>query len=272
MKNRLSIICQTVLSGGAALLLLGQSPVEAGEQRLESIGGDITLAAAPLENGIVRGVLKFDLEPGWKTYWRDPGMSGIPPQLSAEATPGVQAVTIHYPAPIWISSDDETWAGYTDDIALPFEITVDEAVFDGTVAVDVFAGICEEICIPVFGQLTANVSTADALSARMEIGRALMSLPAQSAAGLAISAIDTDSDAGTVRVAVDAARHDGLHVFATGLDGDGKSVASYGPPRTDGDGRFVFQTHDDARKVEHFVVVVHEPGRASVQREVSAAR
>ena len=43
------------------------------------------------------GVLDIDLKPGWKTYWRDPGDAGVPPQLDVSASTNVAGAELRFP-------------------------------------------------------------------------------------------------------------------------------------------------------------------------------
>src|SRR6185436_965035 len=43
--------------------------------------------------------VEIRLAPGWKTYWRHPGDSGVPPRFDFTASRNVKSVTIRYPAP-----------------------------------------------------------------------------------------------------------------------------------------------------------------------------
>ena len=47
----------------------------------------------------VRAGVEIKLDPGWKTYWRDPGDSGMPPTLDFSGSDNVKAVTVLWPAP-----------------------------------------------------------------------------------------------------------------------------------------------------------------------------
>ena len=38
--------------------------------------------------------LQIELEPGWKTYWRSPGSSGLPPQFSFSGSTNVAAFDV----------------------------------------------------------------------------------------------------------------------------------------------------------------------------------
>ncbi|WP_295042512.1 protein-disulfide reductase DsbD domain-containing protein [uncultured Paracoccus sp.] len=100
--------------------------------------------------------IEFRLEPGWKTYWRNPGDSGLPPVFDWSGSGNLQGVTLHWPAPQAIPSDDGTALGYHDRLVLPFTaIPVDG---DGTVdlAVTVDFGLCKNICVPAHAVLTAD--------------------------------------------------------------------------------------------------------------------
>src|SRR5689334_20896997 len=49
---------------------------------------------SPLTAGI-----EIKLKPGWHTYWRYPGDSGIPPRFDFSGSSNVKAVEVFYPAP-----------------------------------------------------------------------------------------------------------------------------------------------------------------------------
>ena len=47
----------------------------------------------------VRAGLEIRLDPGWKTYWRYPGDSGVPPTFDFAGSENVKSVTVLWPAP-----------------------------------------------------------------------------------------------------------------------------------------------------------------------------
>ncbi|MEJ5018648.1 protein-disulfide reductase DsbD domain-containing protein [Ochrobactrum vermis] len=91
-----------------------------------------------------RGVLQIELQPGWKTYWRNPGDAGVPPQISIE---GDAKARIDFPAPVRFGGDDEGGIGYKHPVSLPivFHLTSADTRLKG----HVFLGVCEKICVPV---------------------------------------------------------------------------------------------------------------------------
>src|ERR1700755_232404 len=82
------------------------------------IAGDTKSAGdAPLRAGI-----EIKLAPGWKTYWRYPGDSGVPPRFDFAASQNVKTVTIEWPAPHRFSDDSGITIGYKGDVIFPLRI------------------------------------------------------------------------------------------------------------------------------------------------------
>lgn len=48
---------------------------------------------------ILLGGIAIQLQPGWHTYWRTPGDSGVPPRFDFSKSDNVEAVTVLWPAP-----------------------------------------------------------------------------------------------------------------------------------------------------------------------------
>lgn len=135
----------------------------------ETAGGSVRLVVAPPVPGDTQllGIIDVDLEPGWKTYWREPGSSGIPPQLSVAGSKGLSEPSILYPTPIWIDNPYGDFAGYDAPVAVPFTV---ERTADGEAELraSLFMGFCEDVCIPVQASFAlpityASGSTLDAV-------------------------------------------------------------------------------------------------------------
>ena len=70
---------------------------------------------------------RLQLQPGWKTYWRTPGDSGVPPRFDFSKSENVEAVTVLWPAPT--KFDDGAGGhslGYHDQIVLPLRIVAEK--------------------------------------------------------------------------------------------------------------------------------------------------
>src|ERR1700709_2546490 len=59
----------------------------------------VRLLAGSRSGAVLMGGIAFQLEPGWKTYWRTPGDSGVPPRFDFSKSENVEAVTALWPAP-----------------------------------------------------------------------------------------------------------------------------------------------------------------------------
>jgi len=89
------------------------------------------------------------LSPGWKTYWRSPGDSGIPPQFNWAGSTNLEKTQIFWPKPIAFDSFDLLTWGYKDEVVYLVKATLTDPAQPLHIALELFYGICEEICIPV---------------------------------------------------------------------------------------------------------------------------
>lgn len=134
-----SLLC---CAGPAAASSSGWVQAQGGAVRLVTTG-------TPDAQGKLRGALQIDLKPGWKTYWRDPGDTGVPPRISVT---GASLVGVAYPVPRRFDEDGTVWNGY----ATPVDFAVSLETAGGTmdeIGADVFLGICQSICIPLQAHL-----------------------------------------------------------------------------------------------------------------------
>ena len=59
----------------------------------------LRLLAGSRTGSVLMGGIEIQLQPGWKTYWRTPGDSGVPPRFDFSKSVNVESVTPLYPAP-----------------------------------------------------------------------------------------------------------------------------------------------------------------------------
>ena len=137
----------------------------------------VRLLAGSRSGVVLLGGIAIQLQPGWKTYWRTPGDSGVPPRFDFSKSDNVEAVTVLYPAPQ--KFDDGAGGislGYTHKVVLPLRITAKDANKPVTLRAEINYAVCEKICIPV----DANAELAFASVASTEDGNlseALNSVP-----------------------------------------------------------------------------------------------
>ena len=80
---------------------------------------------------IHRAGIEIRLAPGWKTYWRYPGDSGIPPRFDFSHSTNVKSVTVRYPAPQRLTDESGTSIGYKHGVVFPLEIVPQDAAQAG---------------------------------------------------------------------------------------------------------------------------------------------
>jgi len=175
----------------AAITLLAMAGRDSAAQSTdwyETVGGAVRIVVAPPQpaDTEVRGILEVRLEDGWKTYWRDPGASGIPPQLDLSGSKGVADAELHFPVPVWIDNPYGDFAGYDAPVALPFTMAR-TANGEADLVANVFLGICEDICIPVQTRLSMRIGSATGSTlAALRVEQAHAMLPPPDAEGLSV--------------------------------------------------------------------------------------
>jgi len=156
--------------GFAATLLTSSLAVEARAQDASPWIHDghsaVRLLAGSRSGAVLLGGIAFQLQPGWKTYWRTPGDSGVPPRFDFSKSENIEAVTILWPAPT--EFDDGAGGhslGYHDQIVLPLRIVAKNADKPVTLRATVNYAVCEKLCIPVDAEpelaFTSVASTED---------------------------------------------------------------------------------------------------------------
>jgi DsbC/DsbD-like thiol-disulfide interchange protein len=134
----------------------------------------VRLLAGSRSGAVLLGGIAFQLQPGWHTYWRTPGDSGVPPRIDFGKSENIEAVTILWPAPTkFADGSGGTSLGYQKQVVLPLRIVAKNADKPVTLRADINYAVCEKLCIPVEASaelaFTSVASTEDsALSAALD--------------------------------------------------------------------------------------------------------
>lgn len=179
----------------------------------------LTAGAAPVGaviSGLVAGI-EFKLEDGWKTYWRHPGTSGVPPRFDWSGSDNLTVAAVSFPAPQRFADSDGETIGYKSAVVLPVVLSAKDPSRAITLKLDMEYGVCKDVCIPVQAVLQLTVPPG---AAGTPVGLALaeaidrVPLPPERAGQLApkVQAIDVDLAASKPQITIDA-------VFAKGAKG-----------------------------------------------------
>lgn len=109
--------------------------------------------------------LSFDHQRGWHTYWKNPGDSGLPTQLSWTLPAGVQAGDIDWPAPQRLAFGPLTNYGYEGQVLLPVPIQIDARFTGESLPIKLHAEwlVCKTQCIPESGDFDLILPTGSAV-------------------------------------------------------------------------------------------------------------
>ena len=123
----------------------GESPwVKESFSKARLVSGTVGGADKP---ELVAG-LQIRLEPGWKTYWRTPGDSGVPPSFDWKGSKNLKEAQVLYPAPHRFADAGGTSIGYQDEVVFPIKVTPERPGEPVELKLNVDYGLCKTLCIP----------------------------------------------------------------------------------------------------------------------------
>ena len=130
--------------------------VEAQAARVRLIGG--ADAARPGE-AFLAGV-EISMADGWKTYWRNPGEAGVPPNFDWSGSTNTASIKVSYPAPIRLSDPAADMIGYKNSVLFPVKVTPAVASEAVDLRLELEFAVCREICIPAQAALQLTLPAA----------------------------------------------------------------------------------------------------------------
>jgi DsbC/DsbD-like thiol-disulfide interchange protein len=160
----------------------------------------MVVAAGPQPDGRLRGALEIDLKPGWKTYWLDPGSSGVPPTIELVSGDSRLPVQIDLPAPKRFDEGYASFAGYDAPVSLAVSFEPPAGWTGEELAFGVFIGICETICIPVQAELAVQAGEASPED-EQAVAAAFGALPGEPRPEFGVSSAWVEGDELIVRTA-----------------------------------------------------------------------
>lgn len=108
-------------------------------------------------DGVHVAGLEMVLAPGWKTYWRAPGESGVPPVFSWRGSGNLAAASVAWPRPEVFDLNGMQSIGYKNRVVLPLMLTPRDPGQPIELKGDMTVGICEDICVPLQLELSGTL-------------------------------------------------------------------------------------------------------------------
>lgn len=126
--------------------------------------------------------IEVTLAPGWHTYWRVPGASGVPPEFDWSESENLKGVAYEWPRPVVFDSYGEDTIGYKERLTLPVVITPLRPGAPVEAALGLSFGVCKDICILAQGRIEARLDPDATPQGKAQIERALADRPLDGAA------------------------------------------------------------------------------------------
>lgn len=123
--------------------------------RLIGGGADLGTGGPTLVAGV-----EIRLDDGWKTYWRNPGSSGVPPRVDWAGSENLAEATLLFPAPQRFVDKEGDTIGYKKSVVLPVIVRPRDPAKPVVLKLALEYGVCREVCIPVQPNFTLQLPSA----------------------------------------------------------------------------------------------------------------
>lgn len=169
------------------------------------------VAGAKDADGYLHAGVQIVLAEGWKTYWRVPGDSGIPPSFKWDASSNVADLKVLWPTPTRFRDDFGWNNGYKKEIVFPVRIKPADVKKPVRLSMTLFYGVCSELCIPGKADLELTLQPEGTSANQALIHRYLKAVPKppEQVSGLGVAKVTSEQSGNAVYLSVDVERKAG---------------------------------------------------------------
>ena len=163
----------------------------------------------------LRAGIEIQLDPGWHTYWRYPGDSGVPPTLDFAGSQNVELVNVLWPAPDrFPDGTGGHFIGYKGNIIFPVRVAPKDAAKGSSIYLKLAYAVCEKLCVPADASLKLDLTGSSAKETAIEKAelRVPKRVPLGVGNGLVIRSVHREGGGGHERVVVVIAAPEGAPV------------------------------------------------------------
>ena len=118
------------------------------------------LAGGRNSDGAYRIGVEIRMKEGFKTYWRAPGDSGVPPVFDWTQSGNAGSVSVRWPSPTRYVDGGVTTVGYKDRVVFPVVIRAGDPGKPVTAALKLDYAVCDRICIPAKAEIALKLPDA----------------------------------------------------------------------------------------------------------------
>ena len=160
--------------------------------------------------GTHRAGVQIKLEPGWWTYWRAPGSSGMPPMFDWSGSENLaDEPELIWPMPLRSVAYGEALNLYKNEVVFPIEFRAADPAKPVRLHLKVAFGICRDVCVPkaaehevilppATGALKVNETNARLIASY--VGRKPSNDPAET--GMQIRGVETQQNGRDVYLSI----------------------------------------------------------------------
>lgn len=162
-RSMLRLLLALLLTLAAPGLAAAQGAMTAAKAKDLVRASLVAESEALVPGGTVTLGLHMAMKPGWHVYWRNPGDSGLPPEMAWRLPAGFSVGPVQWPAPERIPVQTLMNFGYEGTVTLLVPLTVPESARVGEtvrLAGTLSYLVCEEICIPGSAELSLDLPVA----------------------------------------------------------------------------------------------------------------
>ena len=109
----------------------------------------------------LRAGIEIKMQPGWKTYWRYPGDSGVPPRFDFSGSENLKTAKLLYPTPHLFTDETGHSLGYKNSVIFPLVITPEQPDKPVRLRMKIDYAVCEKLCVPAEGSADLTLGHGD---------------------------------------------------------------------------------------------------------------
>ena len=220
MENFCNRIGVTLAACGIAALLGAPAHAADASPWVEDNYSGLRLIAGANPSGAesLRAGIEIKMQPGWHTYWRYPGDSGVPPRFSFAGSDNLASAKVLFPAPRAFTDETGTIIGYTGNVVLPVRVVPRQKDKPVTLRAKIDYAVCEKLCVPVEAKVELTLAaTSGADDDALKAAEARVPQPVSAAAaGLSARRANDDKRKPLVFVDLAAATGEPVELFVEG--------------------------------------------------------
>ncbi|CAH1655494.1 DsbC/DsbD-like thiol-disulfide interchange protein [Hyphomicrobiales bacterium] len=151
-------------------------------------------------------IVTIALQPGYKTYWRTPGDSGVPPTFDWSKSENLGSVTVKWPAPKWFFDGSGYAIGYGGRARFPVSVVAQDKDKPLVLKLSLDYAVCKDICIPAKAEANLRLPAAGEAVSLPLVDPFAANLPRRVGLGEAVDGIAIAAVEGPVKALVVKAR------------------------------------------------------------------